>query len=230
LVTGALADYKLTPQFYVQAGFHRGWMMFEDLNDELDFMGGVKWQSPDKKNSLAYAVSVGPQDPPFEADGIPGNQSRFVYSFVLQRQLTERFRYVLVQNLGLEDNATPTGEDAEWYGVNQYFLYQLNPALSANMRVEWMRDDDGVRIAGPASVIPPLRTWNGAGYAGDFYNLTCGLNWRPHPNFLVRPELRWDWYDGPPSLSRNPATPALPFGGGLSDDQFTFGIDAIFTY
>ena len=100
----------------------------------------------------------------------------------------------------------------------------INPCWSANLRVEWLRDDDGARIAGPASVIPPLRTFDGYGFAGDFYNVTCGLNWRPHPNLIVRPELRWDWYDGLAGPT------GLPFDSGNGDDQFTFGVDAIVTY
>jgi len=79
-VTGVLADYKLTDHVSIQAGFDRGWMMFEDTNEDLDFMGGVKWTSTDRRTSLAYAVSTGAQDP-------AGAQNRFVYSLVAQRQI-----------------------------------------------------------------------------------------------------------------------------------------------
>ena len=61
LVTGALADWKMTDQFSVQAGFHRGREMFEDFNDELEVMAGVKWVSCDKGTSIAYAMSSGQQ-------------------------------------------------------------------------------------------------------------------------------------------------------------------------
>lgn len=216
LVTGMLFNYNLTDLLSLQAGFHRGWMMFEDNNDRLDFMGGVKWHSEDNRLSLAYAVSAGPQDD-------AANQDRFVYSFVAQWQATQRLKYVLVHNLGTENRAAPNGEDAEWYGINQYFLYTINPRWMAGMRVEWMRDDDGVRIAGPGN-IPGVRAWSGRGFAGDFYEITWGLNWRPNGNWLVRPEIRWDWYDGP-------AGPVgLPFDGGNSDSQLTLGVDAILTF
>ena len=233
LVTGFLADYRLTDELSVQAGLHRGWMMFEDTNDELDFMGGVKWVSPDKLTSVAFAVSVGAQDPvavvngtPIgDWNGVPGDQERFVYSLVVQHQFTERFKYVLVHNLGHEEKAVPvTFADGEWYGLNQYFLYQINPKLSANMRFEWMRDDDGARIAGPGNV-PGIRAWNGGGFAGNFYNLTCGTSWRPIPNLVVRPEVRWDWYDGLANGAGN-----KPFDAGAADDQFTFAVDAIISF
>jgi len=217
LVTGVLGDYQLTDCLSVQAGFHRGWMMFEDNNDDLDVMAGVKWVSCDKRTSLAYAASAGAQDP-------AGDQNRFVYSLVAQHQFTECFKYVLVHNLGVENNAVPvTGEDGEWYGLNQYFLYTINPCWSANLRFEWLRDDDGVRVAGPGN-IPGVRAFDGRGFAGNFYELTCGLSWRPHANLTVRPEVRWDWYDGLAGPT------GLPFDDGTSDDQFTFAVDAILTY
>jgi hypothetical protein len=223
LVTGVMADYKWTDQFSIQAGFHRGWMMFEDTNDDLDFMGGVKWTSPDKRTSLAYAISTGPQD-------LAGDNDRFVYSLVAKRQITKRFQYVAVHNLGYEDNGTMRGDDAEWYGLNQYFLYTINPCWSANVRIEWLRDDDGARIAGPGN-IPGIDAFDGRGFAGHFYELTAGLTWRPHPNLIVRPELRWDWYDGLPGrIGAPPGQVAFPFNDGASDDQFTFAADVILTY
>jgi len=223
LVTGLLGEYKRTDQLALLAGFHRGWSMFEDANDSLDFMGGVKWNSQNQRTKITYAVSVGPQDPPGDFNGIPGDQNRFVYSLVFQQKLFERLQYVLVHNLGTEQNAPTAGNTAEWYGLNQYLLYEINPRWSTALRVEWMRDDDGVRIAGPGN-IPGVYAWSGRGFAGNFYNLTAGLNWRPTGNLIVRPELRWDWYDG----LEGPT--GLPFDGGHDDEQLTAAIDVIVTF
>jgi hypothetical protein len=223
LVTGLLGEYKLTDQLALLAGFHRGWLMFEDTNDHLDFMGGVKWASASGGTKVAYAISVGPQDPPADFNQIPGDQNRFVYSLVIQQKLSQKLQYVAVHNLGTEQNAPAPGVQAEWYGLNQYLLYTINPAWVANLRVEWMRDDDGVRIAGPGN-IPGVYAWSGRGYAGNFYGITGGLNWRPIANLVVRPECRWDWFDGPPGPV------GLPFDGGNEDSQFTFGVDAIITF
>jgi hypothetical protein len=223
LVTGLIGEYKLTDQFALQAGFNRGWVMFEDTNDTLDFMGGATWHSADQRTKVAYAINVGPEDPPADFNQVPGDQNRFVYSLVIQQQISKKLHYVAVQNLGTEQNAPQPGVTAEWYGLNQYFLYTVNPCWQANLRMEWLRDDDGVRVAGPGN-IPGIYAWNGRGYAGNFYEVTAGLNWRPNGNWLVRPECRWDWYDGP-------AGPVgLPFGGGDKDSQFTFGVDAILMF
>ena len=216
LVTGILGDYKLTDQFSIQAALHRGWFLFEDINEDIDFMAGVKWKRPDDQISVAYALTTGSQDP-------AGEQDRFVYSLVTQLQLLEQVRYVLVHNLGFENNALPTGQDAEWYGLNHYVLYTINPRWTAVLRAEWLRDDDGVRVAGPGN-IPGVRAFDGYGFAGNFYEVTCGVNWRPHKNLVVRPEIRWDWYDGPAGPR------GLPFDDGTSDDQFLFAVDAVLTY
>jgi putative OmpL-like beta-barrel porin-2 len=228
LVTGVLGDYKLSDQFSVQAGFTRGWSMFEDYNDDLDFMGGVKWISESQKTSLAFAVNTGAQDsnqPPYTTSG---ENNRFVYSLVAKQKLGKKLEYILVHNLGIEENMPigPTPMDAEWYGINQYLLYTLSPTLQANLRAEWMRDDDGARIAGPGN-INGVRAWDGAGYAGNFYEVTAGLLWRPCPNVMVRPEVRWDWYKG--LASPKPGN-ALPFDNGTDDDQFLVATDIIFTF
>lgn len=224
LVTGALADYKLNDNWSVQAGTHRGWMQFEDFNNAWDVMAGIKWQSCDQKTELRYALSSGKQSMlPFGLD----DKNRFVSSIVFQHQVTEPLRYVAVQNLGIERDPFRTGADAQWYGLNQYLLYAINKCWSANLRVEWMRDDDGMRIGGPGNM-EGVRAWDGFGYAGNFYNVTAGLNWRPTGNWLIRPEIRWDWYDGADSWIQG--KPALPFDGGERDHQTTFAVDAILTF
>ncbi len=130
---------------------------------------------------------------------------------------------MLVHNLGYE-NFNAGNPDAEWYGINQYLLYQLRPTLAANLRAEWFRDDDGWRVLGPGN-IPNNDAWNGGGFAGNFYELTAGFKWTPHPNVMVRPEIRWDWYDGARGFRNE-----LPFDGGNGDDQFTTAVDVILTY
>ncbi len=219
LVTGVLSEYKFSEQFSVQSGFHRGWMQFEDNNDRLDWMAGWKWQSCDKRTSLAWALSLGPQD-------AAGDQDRFVYSLVGKRQITERLQYVAVHNFGWENDGDPrSNQDAEWYGINQYFLLQLSPKWQVGARVEWLRDDDGARVFGPPPVAG-IRAWpRSPGFAGDFYELTLGLNYRPHPNVLIRPEVRWDWYDGIRNVDGE-----LPYKDGDRASQFTVGSDLIVTF
>jgi hypothetical protein len=216
LITGLMAKYALSDQWAVLAGFHEGFGRFEDNNDVLNFQGGLSWTSLDKRTSLAYALDAGRNDD-------AGLQDQYLHSIVLNHQVTDRWRYVLQNDLGLL-NGVAGLPDSEWYSVIQYLIYTINPHWSAGARVEWFRDDDGVKIMGVGN-LPNARGWLGApGYAGSFTDLSLGLNWKPKPNVILRPEVRWDWYDGPPNdLGPYP----LPFNTGTSSHQFTVASDLI---
>jgi hypothetical protein len=225
LVTGVWADYKLGDQWSVQAGFHRGWFMFEDLDQDLDFMGGIQWTSCDKRTSLRYALTLG------DNEGLYG-QTWFASSLVLQHKFNDKLRYVLQHDLGsITDVRVPRTPvfDEQWYGLNQYLFYKINKKLEAGLRVEWMRDDDGGKLAGVGNTPPgTIRGWTGGpGYAGNFWEVSMGLNWSPHPNVKFRPELRYDWYDGNPSPFPGGA---LPFDDGLGNDQLTAAVDLLLTF
>jgi hypothetical protein len=231
LVTGAYADYKLNDQWSFQGGIHRGWFMFEDLDNNWDFMGGVKWQSCDARTSMAVGVSNGNNEgltvgPPLGSGGPQVGDDWLATSFVLKHQFTDRFQYVLQSNVGRVKNFLNSGNEAEWYGLNQYFLYTINDCWSAGLRAEVLRDDDGSRVAGVGGLVDASKGWVGSGYAGNFWAVTAGLNWRPHANVTVRPELRWDWYDGEDGLG------ALdrPFDAGNKDSQLTAAIDMLITF
>jgi hypothetical protein len=57
---------------------------------------------------------------------------------------------------------------------------------------------------------------NLAPFAGSLYSLTGGVNYYPHPNVTIRPEVRDDWFtDG-----RN------PYNDGQKDNQVLVAINA----
>ncbi len=98
----------------------------------------------------------------------------------------------------------------------QYLIYTINPKWSAGTRIEWFRDDDGDRVAGVGNV---NLGWTAApGFVGTFTEWTTGLNYRPCPNLVIRPEIRCDWYSGsaqqpgPIALWRRPPQPAVDVG------------------
>ena len=99
---------------------------------------------------------------------------------------------------------------------NQYLLYTINPCWQANLRAEWLRDEDGVRVAGPGN-IPTVRAWAGNGFVGNFYEITGGLNWRPTKNWLIRPEVRYgassriDCSSNPSTHNSSPTLPSSRF-------------------
>ena len=90
------------------------------------------------------------------------------------------------------------------------------------MRFEYFRDDDGVRVGGvrPGN---PLQF----GHAGNFWALAAGLNWTPHANFIIRPEVRYDWYDGINLTGNDPFDTDNPPG---DDEQLLAAMDVIFLW
>jgi hypothetical protein len=85
-------------------------------------------------------------------------------------------------------------------------------------RFEWFRDDDGFAVRG-------YREGNDADgpFIGNFYALTLAANYTPTDHFAIRPELRWDWYDGD---NGGP----LPFDDQTSSKQFLASLDMIFSF
>ena len=99
------------------------------------------------------------------------------------------------------------------------------------MRFEWFRDNNGSRVFNPirnAVSGGPSQF----GYQGNFWQATWGLNYKPNRNWIIRPELRYDWYS--PDAAGGP----LPFGqnvgqiGGAGDQygQLYGGCDAIWQF
>ena len=74
-------------------------------------------------------------------------------------------------------------------GVNQYLIYQLNDCWAVGGRFEWWKRD-----------------------GASAYEATAGVNWRPHPNFVLRPEIRYNW------------GPGLAANLGLPENSTIFGI------
>src|SRR5690606_29555389 len=137
---------------------------------------------------------------------------RYMYSLVITQEIGCNWQYVFQHDNGWQNNYFADGGNAEWYGVNQYLFYTFNDCWKAGGRFEWFRDNNGVRVQGvrPANPMPD-------GFAGNFWEITLGVNWTPTANIMVRPELRYDWYNG---------AGGMPFDDGDSNSQFLAAIDA----
>jgi hypothetical protein len=224
LLTGGRADYKLSDNWSVNGGLNDGWNNFEDPDKAFDFQGGVNWQNDEKTTSLSYEFIVGHEG----IGGVapPPGTTNEVYdaALVFKQQVTKKLLYVAQNNMGFDSEGDPrTGGSARWYGLAQYFIYTINPKLSAGTRVEWFRDEEGSRVAGVGNLNDG---WMGApGFEGTFTELTVGLNYRPNLNLVIRPELRCDWYSGSTNLAGQ-----LPFGDGTRSQQLLLATDMILTF
>jgi hypothetical protein len=222
LVTGFQADYKLNENWTIVNGMNRGWQMFEDPTDSWNYLGGGKWTDDDKKQTMSLMVDAGDQV------GFTGLRSRYSVYAVYTNQLTKKLLYASQYDIGQEVNGsyvTP-GQNANWYGTEQLLVYQLNKKWSVATRYEWVRDEEGSRIAGVGYMMGSDQAWGGSpGFAGIFQDVSLGLNYRPTANCVFRPEVRWDSYNGP----RNPAG-ELPFGDYQRSSQFTYAMDLVLTF
>jgi len=206
--TGFLATYEACENWSLHAGWTMGWDSgFRNYLGASMFLGGVSW-TVSEDVSVMWAVNAGDYGDGIGRNGLVSNHGDlFNHSILVELALTDRLAYVLVHELG--DNHGLGADDNEWYSVQQYLTYEINDCWSTGLRFEWFRDDDGARVAVNRA------------QEGSYYATTLGLNWQPHPNVRVRPEVRWDWFDGT----------GLPFdginGAGTSDQMFTGGMDVI---
>ncbi|MGD9126531.1 MAG: outer membrane beta-barrel protein [Planctomycetia bacterium] len=208
--TGMMATRRINRQLKLNAGFHRGWDQFNGIYDcnRLSVLAGANWVSRSGRLKLDFAMTAGPQ----------GHDNSTIMYSVVGTYLPRGWLECVVQH----DYGQSTGGDlygvrfAEWYSLSQYFFVTLNERWKVGARIECFRDQQGVRVHGLGD--GNLAT---GPYPGDFWEVTLGLNWDPHSNVRIRPEVRWDWY------SVNGRTVNRPFDGGNSSKQFLLGVDAV---
>jgi len=219
--TGALASRNINDNWSWSAGITAGWNAF-DFTGGPQFLGGLTYTDKDY-GSLAFAIVTGDES---EANfaGVGPYANRTMYSIVWTRNLTSRYTYVLQHDLGIQQEAaTLQGtHTAEWYGLNQYLFYKINCCWTAGVRFEWFHDDDGFVVTG----LRPGNPLVGNFFAGDFYELSLGLNYKPNGNWNIRPEIRYDRYN---ATSANIGS-QNPFDNNSSRDQFLFGVSAIYQW
>jgi hypothetical protein len=123
----------------------------------------------------------------------------FGYSqtLLLIANLSDKVTYVAQSDIAVSEGFVndPTF-NAEDYGIVNYLLYTVNDCWKAGGRVEWWKSNT---VTGEST---------------SFYELTGGVNYKPHANVVIRPEMRYDWSP-------------TDFGGY---NRGIFGIDAIFTF
>jgi len=220
---GATATYKVNDKLTVFAGITRGWDNFGSRNPNLGYLGGLTWTMP--KGGTYAMVNVWSNEP----DATLANYtSRYLQTNVYTKPIGEKLTYVAQSDWGSQVSAFGPGTgSAEWYGFNQYWIYKKNDKVSWLFNAEWFRDDDGFRVftlmpsvfGAPNGRSAPL-----AGYAGDFYQITAGPTFTISPNFLIRPQLRYDWYNGVlPGGSH-------PFDDNTKSSQLLIGTESIIQF
>lgn len=200
---GALASTSFNDgEITLTGGAVRGWDNFSDNGeDSYSGLGSVSY-APDDDTAYVFSLISGD-----EATAM-GEDNRTMYSFVYSRQLGDKLSYVFQHDMGIQDVGSSS---QEWYGLNNYLIYTVDEALSAGLRLEWFRDQNGSRVAG-------LRSGAG-GVAGNYYGVTAGANYSICPGFMIRPEVRYDRSEG-----------GRVFDGNTDKDQILVAADVILKF
>jgi hypothetical protein len=118
-----------------------------------------------------------------------------------------------------------------------HLTYDIKDNLTAGIRTEWFRDQNGFRVWSPQRIAAAssngLDSYASGGlnsnYSGSnfgsgasYYGITAGLNWKPVKWLNIRPNVRYDWADG---VQANGSNRYLPFGNNNRDSQFLFSSD-----
>src|SRR6185369_7937665 len=135
------------------------------------FIGGLTYQIDDK-TTFVYSMTGGNLG--WRGDGA-------VNSFILSRQWTPKFSTVhqfdvLATNL-LDANGNPASfanpasfTPRNSTGLINYAFYDVTEKVKAGVRFEWFKAD-----------------------GTSYYTLTGGVNYKPCPWLLIRPEVRGMW-------------------------------------
>jgi len=221
--TGIVASTSfLDDSIEMTAGITRGWDNWEDDDqNELSFMGGMAFTFEDTR--IGLNVHTGPDHISMDNTGALVIGEVSIVTMTLEKQLTEKTRWVLDADLGHGDHMTASSltggvSGARWYGLTNYLIHDFGPKLSMGMRVEWFRDQDNSRV------LPGAFSQQVSG--GNYVNVTMGANYRHNDRWTFRPEARWDWSD---TRSTDLSVPGA-YGDFTENDQFTLSIDAILTY
>ncbi len=232
--TGALSNYNIDSNWNVMGGITTGsatggWDGGWDKQlGNWSGIGGATWTSNDKGTSANVSGTYGKTSE-------SSNKTWALYSVVLKHNITDKTHLVLQHDHGFAEGViTPTNvTTAEWYGINSHLTYDLKDNLTAGMRAEWFRDQNGFRVFAPSRISGATNGQNysyaahgtnySTGVAASYYELTWGLNWKPTKWLNLRPNVRYDWIDTTTSTAAG-----SPFGG--QKDQVLFSNDFTVTF
>lgn len=234
--TGVLASYEFDEQSTWYAGYTRGWDAWDSPADAWGTLCGFSWHNTDQSRALKLVVHAGEDVTATLENNVPRTGSRYAAWLIYQQQLHPALRYVTTTHFGNQEDgvivvnlgpSTITHQDAQWYGIAQYFLWQVDPRRRAVLRFEWFRDEDLSRHAMPIRFNPggPVLT------GGNLYALTVGMNCLLGKRFTVRPEIRYDWTD----VRGNPSAPGAAaaseaLNGRLENGQLTLAADLVWFF
>ena len=245
--TGILGNYTVNQNWNVTLGTVTGsgtggWDGgFNKQMGNWSFIGGGKWTSDDSASTLTILSTLGQQSE-------QNNAFWGIYSIVGTHNFTDKLHYVLQHDHGFANNVMTANtaaantamagsgrnENAQWYGINQYLMYDATDKVTVGMRAEWFRDANGFRVSSPgrcggasnatetgatSSYACPNNVGGAYPFApSNYYALTAGVTYKPAKWLMLRSNLRYDYAD------------IKAFDAGQQRDQVLFTGDMVVTF
>jgi hypothetical protein len=249
--TGVLTTWNPNDQLSIIGGVTNGWDNWDvglpapgnpgpGKTSNAAFLGAVTFSSSDGSQALTVACSSGNEANGGLTGALGGQDligNRTVTSIVYSNEFTDKLTYVYQSDFGYAADAgtnligyyqTQGQQDgsAYWYGANQYLFYNFTDYLIGGARLEWFRDNNGTRVvSGLRDGSPGV-----GGMAGNFWELTFGLNYLIGNNMVIRPELRYDWFSADQGAGLG-AAGTMPYGRlNEQNAQFYGGCDVIWNF
>jgi Putative beta-barrel porin-2, OmpL-like. bbp2 len=187
--TGVLATYSGMDKVTVYGGWTLGWDTgFDQFGSGSSWLGGVSVAATDDV-TFTYMSTAG------NLGWRSNDQDGYSQSLVGDVTMSDNVEYVI------QSDYVQTQSGFYAIGVNQYLFYTVSDCLKAGGRFEWFKTDN----FSPNDSV-------------SYYEATLGVNYKPHANVVVRPEVRWDWTNAENTIN-------IP-----NYDETVFAIDAIFTF
>jgi len=180
--TGVLATATLSPVWTVQAGLVNGQDVFLTAGMEPNFIGSVKWTSPDQRDALTLATILCSGRFNRRHDLNDANVLDVVYTHKVNTRLT-----YTIESLGGGESNVPDVGTANWFGAVNYLTYVFTPRLSGTTRLEFWDDMQGTRTGSPGLYTVP----------------TLGLQIKMQSGLIFRPEIRYDYNNETPAFERH---------------------------
>lgn len=193
--TGVLLSYPMGDMGTFYSGAVTGPDNFDSQFGAWSYLGGFNWKLNGQGASFTFSVLTGDTSETV-------NDNLTYISMALQYPLAENLLYVLQHDQGRQAHVADKGGMAGWYSIVQYLTWQFADELGVGARAEWFRDQNGTRYGVPDT---------------GYYAATLGMNWKPLKWLAVRPELRYDWADGPVKIYDN----------GKQQSQCLLGADVV---
>jgi hypothetical protein len=197
--TGVLGTYSGNEDLKLYTGWALGWDTGFDQNQGGNiFVGGFTANVTDDV-AFTWMTTAG------NLGWYTSGQDGFTQHIVNVNTLSECMTWI-VQSDYTNANGSPTDNnfDAETGGLTNYWLYKFNDCWGVGSRLEWWKSNVYV----PGDNI-------------SYYDVTAGVNYRPHANFVLRPEIRYDW---------TPAADTVNNAIGTNYNQWSFSVDGVFTF